>query len=203
MSTFYSALFTGCISFAATNIDDIFVLAALFSQSTFANRNAYIVAGQYLGISTLIVLSIVGALGALIIPRAWMGHLGIVPVYMGIKMFFSRDEETPIYRNVLTDLNTYKVMAIVIGNGIDNVSVYIPLFMQRPWFYNGIILIFFLILTGVWCWIAYKIVHNPWIGRLIEKCGQLIIPIVLIVVGGYIMLEAGTFALWMKMVFWR
>ncbi|WAH37202.1 cadmium resistance transporter [Alicyclobacillus dauci] len=195
MLTVYSALLTGCISFAATNIDDIFVLTALFSQSDSVKRKAYIVAGQYLGMCLLIILSSIGALGALIIPKTWLGLLGIVPIYLGVKMFYTKEEAKTNSRNVLIDLNTYKVMLIVIGNGVDNLSVYIPLFAQGHWVHQAIVVIIFLILTGVWCWIAYKVVYNPWLGKFIQSYGHLAVPIILIGIGGYIMLEAGSFSI--------
>ncbi|GMA60324.1 cadmium resistance transporter [Alicyclobacillus fastidiosus] len=198
MNTVYSALLTGCISFAATNIDDIFVLTALFLQSNSSKRKAYIVVGQYFGMCLLIILSSIGTFGALIIPRTWLGFLGIIPIYMGVKMFYTKDEEKPNSRNVLTDLSTYKVMLIVIGNGVDNLSVYIPLFAQGQWIYKTIIVTMFLILTGVWCWIAYKAIHNPWLGSFIKKYGHLTVPITLIGIGGYIMLEAGSFYMLVK-----
>jgi cadmium resistance protein CadD (predicted permease) len=194
MNTVYSAFLTGSISFVATNIDDIFVLTALFSQSTLAKRQADIVAGQYFGIGVLIIISIMGSLGALIIPKTWMGLLGIVPIYLGVKMFYTRGEEKHRYRNVLTDLNTYKVMLIVIGNGVDNIGVYTPVFLQGLWLYKSIVTAIFLVLTGVWCWIAFKTVHNPWMGRFIKRYGHSVIPIILILLGGYIMLETGFFA---------
>ncbi|GMA64557.1 cadmium resistance transporter [Alicyclobacillus fastidiosus] len=198
MNTVYSALLTGCISFAATNIDDIFVLTALFLQSHSSKRKAYIVVGQYFGMCLLIILSSIGAFGALIIPRTWLGFLGIIPIYMGVKMFYTKDEEKPSSRNALTDLNTYKVMLIVIGNGVDNLSVYIPLFAQGQWIYKAIVVTMFLILTGVWCWIAYKAIHNPWLGSFIKKYGHLTVPFTLIGIGGYIMLEAGSFYILVK-----
>lgn len=200
MISLVSTIVTGFTSFVITNIDGIFILTALFSESTSTKRKGYIVAGQYLGMLIIMALSFVGSLGSLLVPKAWIGFLGVIPVYMGVKMFLSRDENQHDYRNVLTDPNTYKVMAVVIGNGADNISVYIPLFMQGHWFHKGLIAAVFLILSGVWCWIAYKVVQTPWIGRYIERYGQKVIPIFLVGLGGYIMWQTGAFALLTKLV---
>ena len=201
MHTLYSPIFIGFVSFAATNVDDIFVLTALYSQSTSTKRRkAYITVGQYLGMCVLILLSIIGAFGALILPKQCVGFLGIVPIYMAVKMFYSNTKK-PHHRNVLTDPDTFKVMAIVIGNGADNISVYVPMFMQGNWFHKLIIVAIFLILTGVWCWIAHKVVHNPWIGQFIERYGQKVIPIVLVGLGGYIIIKSGSFDLLVKTIF--
>jgi hypothetical protein len=72
--------FTAVATFAATNIDDIVRLMLWFSQTGPALRGRQIVAGQYLGFVALVALSLLGFLGALIIPPAWIGLLGLAPL---------------------------------------------------------------------------------------------------------------------------
>ena len=40
----------------------------------------HIVVGQYLGFALLVVLSLPGFLGGLLLPRSWIGLLGVVPI---------------------------------------------------------------------------------------------------------------------------
>lgn len=68
----------GIAAFAATNIDDIFVLMMFFSSLTFPVRQA--VLGQYLGIGLLVAISVLGSLIALVVPTYIIGLLGIVPI---------------------------------------------------------------------------------------------------------------------------
>src|SRR5262245_53672972 len=68
--------------FAATNIDDIFVLLGFFSDPKF--REHEIVLGQYAGIGVLVLVSIIAALVALVIPRWAVGLLGLAPIAIGI-----------------------------------------------------------------------------------------------------------------------
>jgi len=56
----------GVAAFAATNIDDIFVLMVFISSLSFPVR--HIVLGQYLGIGLLIAISVVGSLISLVVP---------------------------------------------------------------------------------------------------------------------------------------
>jgi cadmium resistance protein CadD (predicted permease) len=80
---FISIIGTGAVAFVATNIDDIVVLVVFFSRSTFHNRS--IVIGQYLGIGSLIKISAVGLLIALVLSSYIIGLMGLVPIVIGIK----------------------------------------------------------------------------------------------------------------------
>jgi cadmium resistance protein CadD (predicted permease) len=73
----------GAIVFASTNIDDIFILIGFFADPKFRPR--HIVAGQFLGIGTLVAVSIAAALISLIIPAAYVGLLGLLPIALGLK----------------------------------------------------------------------------------------------------------------------
>jgi cadmium resistance protein CadD (predicted permease) len=72
----------GITAFAATNIDDIVVLMVFFS-SNFQAQN--IVIGQYLGIGSLIAISALGSLIALVVPSYIVGLMGLLPIAIGIK----------------------------------------------------------------------------------------------------------------------
>lgn len=62
----------------ATNLDDLVVLTVLFVASTRGSLRPWrIVAGQYLGMSALIAISVVAALGLTVIPEEWVGLLGV------------------------------------------------------------------------------------------------------------------------------
>ena len=71
--------------FAATNIDDIVVLTVLFLASSRGNPRPWqIIAGQYLGFITLVVISVIAALGLTIVPDEWVGFLGLIPLGIGV-----------------------------------------------------------------------------------------------------------------------
>jgi cadmium resistance protein CadD (predicted permease) len=53
-----SVLGRAIVAFAATNLDDIFVLTLFFAQKNL--RRWHIVVGQYLGLAGLITVSLVG-----------------------------------------------------------------------------------------------------------------------------------------------
>src|SRR5258708_16045913 len=76
------ALLVGIIAFITTNIDNLLLLILLFSQSNFRKR--HIVTGQYLGFIVILLISTFGFFGKFILPLAWIGFLGIVPIIFGI-----------------------------------------------------------------------------------------------------------------------
>ena len=86
---------TAVLSFASTNIDDIFVLMILYSQVQNVKGIVRVVAGQYFGIGALTILSILGALGTQIFPPQYIGLLGFLPLFLGIRSWivYRREQE--------------------------------------------------------------------------------------------------------------
>lgn len=88
-----STIITAFVSFASTNIDDIFILTLFFSQINNDMKIKHIVIGQYLGIGLLTIISIIGALGVSVAPSEYVGFLGLVPIYLGVKAYFDYKKE--------------------------------------------------------------------------------------------------------------
>jgi cadmium resistance protein CadD (predicted permease) len=84
MNNLLTAIITGVVAFIATNIDDILILLVFFSQVDKNFRPWQIVVGQYLGFTILVILSLPGLFGGLILPQSWIGLLGLIPIAIGI-----------------------------------------------------------------------------------------------------------------------
>ena len=218
MSWWVRATIAGSTAFAATNIDDIIILMLFFSQTNRSFRRRHIVVGQYLGFVALILASLPGFFGGLIVPRAWIGLLGIVPIIIGISNLISRkgDEQEiqtvsdthhqeesksffskAIAKSLLVVIapQTYQVAAVTFANGGDNIGIYVPIFASSNLADLGIILLTFFVLIGVWCYVAYQLARHPVIARALTKYGQRIVPFVLIGLGIFILVESGTYQL--------
>ncbi|MBD2537111.1 cadmium resistance transporter [Nostoc flagelliforme FACHB-838] len=146
MSNIITTIVEGIVGFTLTNIDDIVILMLFFSQLNNQFRRRHIFVGQYLGFFAIIIASLPGFFGSLIIPRAWIGLLRILPIAIGIKQLLHQEIENPEIQTVATSLKasnantilnfilsiltpqTYKVAAVTFANGGDNISIYIPLF---------------------------------------------------------------------------
>jgi cadmium resistance transport/sequestration family protein len=214
-----ATVLSAIIFFASTNIDDIFLLMTWFAQSNGSLTQKQIVIGQYLGFITLVLLSLIGAFGALVISKEWIGLLGIFPIYLGVKALWERykekddatenePEDQPIEkgakRNFLQRFlhpNIYKVATITFANGGDNIGIYIPYFSNQDIARLVIIIAIFLVLVAVWCFIGYKLVSHPLVAKNLEQYGHIIVPFVLILLGGYILMESGTIHYFVKKAF--
>ncbi|MEB3338931.1 MAG: cadmium resistance transporter [Leptolyngbyaceae bacterium] len=210
MSWFTQVLVTAIASFVATNIDDIVILMIFFAQVNSTFRTKHIVAGQYLGFTLLILASLPGFFGALILPKAWIGLLGIVPIAIGMHQLLQREEEEDepvptltvnpdaIKPSVIASLlapQTYQVAAVTFANGGDNIGIYVPLFASTNWASLGLTLSVFFLLLGAWCAIAYFLTRRPLIADTLTRYGERIVPFVLMGLGIFILIENGTYSL--------
>ncbi len=98
MNTLINPVIAGVSTFAATNIDDIIVLMLFFSQKR--ARTRHIIIGQYLGFAVLIAASLPGFFGGMLLPKEWIGLLGLLPITIGIRQFWQSEETEPQLQNV-------------------------------------------------------------------------------------------------------
>ncbi|MGG6265796.1 cadmium resistance transporter [Leptolyngbya sp. AN03gr2] len=202
MLWFFSTVLTGTIAFAATNIDDLFVLMLFFSQASFTKPQIYL--GQYLGLGGIIACSLIGFFGGLLIPQAWIGLLGFLPICLGIRAIVTREEDDEIQgatlpNNAMTKFllkffqsQILSVAIVTFANGGDNIATYIPLFASLDWQRLAIVLAVFLILVAVWCSIANWLATHRAIAPVLEQYNRILVPIVLIGLGIYILIENET-----------
>jgi cadmium resistance transport/sequestration family protein len=187
-----AAFLTGVISFAATNIDDIFILMLFFSQTSEAFRNWHIVLGQYLGFAALVALSVLGSLGVLIVPEEWVGLLGLVPIFLGIRALMQLREDSEEDRKPIESSGIGGVATVTFANGGDNIGIYVPLFASVGYASMGVIILVFFALVAGWCYVGYKVGGHPTVAEKIDRYGHIIVPFVLIGLGIYILLENGS-----------
>jgi len=197
----------GSTAFMATNVDDILILMLFFSQTNSSFRRRHIVVGQYLGFVALVIASLPGFFGGLIVPRAWIGLLGLLPIAIGTSHLINNQEEElevqtvsdsdTVVKSLLVVIapQTYKVAAVTIANGGDNIGIYVPLFANSNLASLAVICLTFLVLIGLWCYIAYLLTRHKAVARGLTKYGERIVPFVLIGLGIFILLESGTYKL--------
>ncbi|MDZ8184426.1 MAG: cadmium resistance transporter [Nostoc sp. ChiSLP02] len=207
MSGLVSAISTGAAAFSATNIDDIVILTLFFSQVDAKFRRWHIVIGQYLGFTALVMASLPGFFGGLMLPKPWIGLFGLVPIAIAIKCLLNREDdesektETEIEQSENSNLSrffnfqTYSVAAVTFANGTDNISIYVPLFASSNWESLLIIIGVFFMLVGLLCYLAYKLTHNQAIANLLTCYGNDLMPFILIGLGAFIIVDSGSWSL--------
>ena len=181
-----TALGRAIVAFAATNLDDIFVLTFFFAQKNLPIWR--IVLGQYFGIAGLILVSLVGFFVSLIIPYRWISLLGLIPIAIGLKKLIERKRESSEEIEVRRAESFLTVAAITFANGGDNIAIYTPLFAASDAGSLAITLITFALMIAVWCLAGYVIGNHAVVTRVIDRFGHILVPIIFIALGIYILL---------------
>lgn len=199
---FLTAIPTGISAFCATNLDDILILLLFFTQVNASFQRRQIVAGQYLGFAALVLASLPGFVGGMLLPRPWIGLLGIIPILIGASRLLNDDADDPekLYFDQgqkpslagLLSPQTYGVAAITFANGGDNIGIYMPLFASSSWENLTIILSEFFVLVGVWCYAAYQLTKIKVLAENLTRYGNLLVPFVLIALGILILIDSHT-----------
>ncbi|GAA2485969.1 cadmium resistance transporter [Winogradskya humida] len=199
--------------FAVTNIDDLLILAVFFGRAT-GSRAWRIVAGQYLGFLGILVVSVVGAFGAGLLPEAVIPYLGLLPLFLGLRAARSawrtrHDDETGDAGPGAGDSGDagpgagdsgvdgpgekvpgpLQVAAVTFANGGDNIGVYVPVFtvagLGGMTIYAGV----FLVGVAVWCAAGWFLATRPPVARALSRWGHIVLPVVLIGIGMVILVE--------------
>lgn len=187
------------VAFASTNIDDIFVLMLFFGDKTIKTKD--VVIGQYLGIGGLIGISFVGSLIGLLLDKAYIGFLGFLPIFIGLKSLikYYKSKKNLEYTEVTPTIRSgtfiFSVAGITFANGGDNIGIYTPLFSTLTLFGKLIMISIFLLLVAVWCLLGLYLSRHRTVAKAIDKYGHIVTPFVLIVLGFYILNESGSFVL--------
>ena len=182
----WETLAAAAAAFAATNIDDLFVLMLLFGQAGDRARRRKICLGQLLGIAALTAVSAVCALGLGRIPARYLRLLGLVPVVLGIRAWRDRNGQEETDAPAVGLLGT---AALTVANGGDNLGVYIPLFAGLE---AGQLLLCagtFAAMTLLWCLLGSRLASLPRVGEAIRKYRDVLVPTVLVLLGLHILLS--------------
>lgn len=213
MTWIAAAIIAGVTSFAATNIDDIVISMLFFAQVNVTFRPRHIVVGKYLGFTALIAASLPGFFGGLIVPKAIIGLLGLVPIAIGISHLVKTENDRDELQAVsgefkcqsnssavsklanLFNAQTLNVAAVTVANGGDNIGIYLPLFASNDLPSLAVILAVFSVMVGIWSYVAYRLTRQRAIAKILTRYTQAIVPFVLIGLGIFILIESGTYRL--------
>jgi cadmium resistance protein CadD (predicted permease) len=186
--------------FVTTDIDDLFVLVGFLSDPKFKPRQ--VAFGQLAGLAVLYGTSVVFSLLSLVIPAAYIGLLGVLPIAIGLKELWERrqagepedaPDDSPV--GARTRGNMLTVAAVTIANGGDNLGIYTPIFATRGALDVALIGLVFAAMTLVWVGAAFWLTRHPTLGAPIRRHGQRVVPFVLVALGFWILYEAGTITL--------
>lgn len=205
VSCMLSVALLAIAAYAATNIDNLFVLLAFLAEAGADRRR--VVAGQYVGSLILIAGSLVFAALLTHLPAGYVGLLGVLPIGVGLGKAWERfgpgnrrvghgaangdshqaapgvsalhDSRTPTGRGS----SWWTVACMALANGSDNVAVYVPLYASHSPSERAFISLVFMAMTGLWCAAAAQLVAQPLLGAPIRRYGTALLPLILLVIG--------------------
>lgn len=194
-------LLVGIALFASTNLDDIFLVMALFADPRLDPRA--VVIGQYAGIAALVVVSAVAAACALAVPHEWIALLGIAPLGLGIHRLATAwrsrnarstgrdvsEEEVAVPATGSFVAQAASLAAVTAANGGDNLGVYIPAFARDLGTIPLYAVVFFA-MTAVWCVVGRALVTHRLLAASMRRASAGLLPWVLIGLGLWILKDA-------------
>lgn len=209
----------GVATGVATTFDDNIYLTGFFSEVNRTFRPKHIIVGEIIGFTTLVLVSLIGFLVGLIIPSNWIGLLGILPILIGVnnlRLILTNKEEFPSKRpenkkrssqyhgfesrrlslwDTICDRQTYKVSAVTISNGGNNLGIYIPLFASST--LGDLIIIipicYFIVCT--WLFMSYHLTRQTGIAVILSRYAGKLFPFVLMWLGLRIIIDNQSYKL--------
>ncbi|MFM0737215.1 cadmium resistance transporter [Paraburkholderia xenovorans] len=175
-------------AYAATNIDNLFVLLAFLAEAGSQRRS--VIAGQYAGSLALIVAALVLAALLTRLPAGYVGLLGVLPIGVGLGKAWTRfrpghahdNDPVPDARSIGSS-SWWTVACVAVANGSDNIAVYVPLYASHSHGEGVLISLIFIAMIGVWCAGAVWLVEHPLLGAPIRRYGTALLPLILLVIG--------------------
>ncbi|EFV74592.1 CadD family cadmium resistance transporter [Cytobacillus sp. FSL W8-0315] len=195
-----TTILTAAAIYVATGIDYLVILILLFSQIK-KGQEKHIWIGKYIGTIIVIGASLLVAFGVTnLISQKWViGLLGLLPLYLGIKIWVKGDEDEDegsilsLFSSGRFNQLFVTVTFIVLSSSADDFSIYVPYFTTLNVTEIIVSIIVFLIMIGILLYVGYRLANLDFVSEKIEKYQRWIVPIVFIGLGIYILFENKTF----------
>ncbi|MFJ5260840.1 cadmium resistance transporter [Streptomyces sp. NPDC088387] len=184
--------------FAVTNVDDILILSLFFARGAGRRGSARrIVAGQYLGFAGILAVAVAAAFGASFLPDSVVPYLGLLPLALGLKAAWQawRHRGESEGERAEGGPAVLEVAAVTFANGGDNIGVYVPVFVTAGLGGMSVYAVVFLVLVAVWCFAGRYFATRPVIAKVLSRWGHVLLPLVLVALGMFILIEGGAFGL--------
>jgi cadmium resistance protein CadD (predicted permease) len=211
----------GLAAAVATTFDDNIYLTGFFSEVNRTFRPKHVVVGELIGFTALISISLVGFLIGLAISSNWIGLLGIVPILIGLNnlrlLIVNKDEsvenksanlkQNARFRgfdsrersllDIIQDRQTYRVSAVTISNGGNNLGIYIPLFASSSLKSLAVIIPICYLIICTWLFMSYHLTRTPGIAVVLSRYASKLFPFVLMWLGLRIILDNQSYKLFL------
>ncbi|MBM2658088.1 cadmium transporter [Staphylococcus pseudoxylosus] len=192
-------IMTAIILYTATAVDLLVILLIFFARANTKKEYRDIYIGQYVGSLALILISLFLAFVLNYVPEKWiLGLLGIIPIYLGVRVAISGDCEgeerakRELDEKGLSKLVGMVAIVTIASCGADNVGLFVPYFVTLNTVELITTLIIFIILILVLVFSAQLLSKIPGIGEVIERFNRWIMAVIYIGLGLFIIIENET-----------
>jgi cadmium resistance protein CadD (predicted permease) len=179
------------VAFVSTNFDSLLLLVPWFGASRIEVREIFL--GYLLGVSSILAVSWVASSIVELAPARFVGWLGLLPIGLGVVGLAQQlrgesapDSERPRPGGPLA------IALLTISLGGDNLSVFIPLFAETPHSLDSVIVLITLVSAVAWGLLAERLSRAQSIGSALERWGPRLMPLLLIALGLFILLDTST-----------
>ena len=198
MSVFVVIL-SAITTFVATAIDELVVLTIIFAVIKDKDDIKKVYLGQQLGMLVILGISLLAVFGITLLPRSYIGLLGLIPIVQGLRIFIIGDDDDDDYdkNDIIKKIGrfgnlTLSVSIIAIAGAAEELVIYIPYFSSLNNYNLWLTILIFNLLVPVWVSICRRLASHKNIQEIIEKYERFLIPIVLIVIGVFVLVENNT-----------
>ncbi len=181
-------------AFVATNLDNFFLLLSFLTIPSVPIKSVFL--GFMTGMLILIGVSATATLLPALIPVKYLGLLGIIPVTVGIKELIAAKSKTGSAGQIAVPAVPSSAFSAVvltqISNGSDTIVTFAPLIADSLPGAVILILVTFVAMAMLLWHMARRAHSQPSIVALTKRYGRYLAPIVLILVGSYILANTAT-----------
>jgi cadmium resistance protein CadD (predicted permease) len=182
------------LSFVGTNLDNLLLLVGFAARP--GQRFAAIRLGALLSGAVLLTLCLGSALAADLVPTHWIGFLGVVPIGLGLRELHrlaATRPEGPLVANATTrPLSGLGIASVMLANSADSLAALLPLFAETETGSLPVLVAVVLATTLLGCELARRLATSRRMGALLRRVGPVLVPIALIAVGVYVLLDTRT-----------
>lgn len=179
-------------AFASTNIDNLLLLTVLQGQ---AHQSRLAVFCGYVGvIVAFVVVGLIATRLADELPVDRIGYLGLVPITLGVYRLIALRRSAGDGGAVAQTqaLGVGAVAALTLANGGDTIAILLPLFAETDDTLIGVLAATIVGAAVLWFGISRAIAKQAWVQRTLLRVERWLVPVLLIVVGFYVLLNTST-----------
>ena len=187
LPTLITALVLVPLAYAATNIDNLFIMASLGAGRV---SRGHLVAGFIVASGIVLLIVTMAMFIDRVMPPEVLGYLGFVPISIGAYLLLFTASET---ENATSSATTWPAIAgLLLANSGDTIFAIGPLFAESGSEARIGLAVGFALIASTWLLLIVNISERVAGSELLSRLGHRMAPWMMILVGLYILSDSAT-----------